>query len=292
MNTIFEGTGVALVTPFVGDKIDYDATKKIIENIIPGGAKAVAILATTGEGVTVSNAERRDFIKFCKEVIRGRVKLIVGTGNNNFQACLKNTRVAKQLGADAVLVVTPYYNKTTQNGIVKYYEELAKVKIPIIMYNVPSRTGLMIELDTIEKIALENEYVVAIKESTTDINRIIKLCKICKNKLAVYSGEDGLNFLFYCLGAQGSISVTANILPSLVQKVFSLVKQNDLCGALEYQTKLDPLNEALFCETNPIPIKYFMSLCGLMHEDVRMPLVPLSDKNKTKLQVLHSHYFK
>ena len=272
MKSIFEGTGVALVTPFKKGKIDYENLEKIIELDIQKQAKAIVILATTGEGTTISFEEKKQMIKFCKNLIGDRAKLVVGTGNNNFDLCLKQTKLARDLGADAALVVTPYYNKTTQDGLVQYYQKLAALKFPMIAYNVPARTGLMIELSTVEKL-LQNPYIFGIKESTTDIARITQLCRICRDKIAVYSGEDDLNFLFYCLGANGSISVTANLFADKVEQVFQFVKDEKLEKARLLQDELSPLNKILFCETNPIPVKYLMSLKGLIEPDVRMPLV-------------------
>lgn len=284
MKSIFEGCGVALVTPFKNKKIDFENLKKIINKDIDKGAKAIVVLATTGEGTTIGEKERKKIIKFCRELTFGRAKLIVGTGNNNFEVCKRYTKMAKELGADAALVVTPYYNKTTQNGLVKFYQNLAKLKFPMIVYNVPSRTGLMVELDTIEKIIETNKYVYGIKESTTDIVRISKLCEICKDKIAVYSGEDALNFVFYCLGGSGAVSVTANIFADKVQEVYDLTKQGKIDRALALQRDLYKVDDVLFCETNPVPVKYFMSLCKDMSEDVRLPLVKLSQKNKSKVK--------
>jgi len=283
MKSIFEGTGVALVTPFKNDEIDFESLKRLIEMDLQKGAKAFVVLGTTGEGVSVSQEERRKIISFCKDVIKDQAKLVVGTGNNNFATCLENTKMAKELGADGALIVTPYYNKTTQLGLVKYYQELSTVELPIIMYNVPSRTGLMLELQTIGVILKTNDWVYGIKESTTDASRIAKLTAMCKDKIAVYSGEDSLNYMFYCLGGSGAISVTANIFADQVQKVYDLCKQGRFSAALETQQKLAPIDEALFFETNPIPIKYLMSKKGFCKQAVRLPLVSMSDENKKKL---------
>lgn len=284
MKSLFNGCSVALVTPFKGSKIDFRALERIVRNDMESGAEAIVILATTGEGATISEDERKEVISLCRKLTAGKTQLIVGTGNNNFDTCLRLTKMAKDLGADGALVVTPYYNKTTQRGLITYYENLAKLHFPMIMYNVPSRTGLSIELGTIEKIIATNEWIYGIKESTTDITRISKLCSICKDNIAVYSGEDELNYIFYCLGAQGTISVTANILADKVQKVFTLASKKRYGEALALQRELDPINEVLFCETNPVPIKHFMSLTGLVGSDVRMPLVPLSKENKVKIK--------
>lgn len=281
MKSLFEGVGVAIVTPIIGDEIDYASLGNLIDKTIESGASAIVALGTTGEGVSVSKDERISIIKFCKEKINNRAKLIVGTGNNNFKICYENTMLAKELGADGALVVTPYYNKTTQNGLVRYYEVLSELEFPMIMYNVPSRTGLNIELGTIKEIIDSNQLVYGIKESMADINRIQKLCQICKDKIAVYSGEDALNYIFYCLGASGAISVTANALCQDVAFVFDAVKQHKFSEALERQNDLSEINEALFYETNPIPVKRLLYSMGLVSSDkVRLPLVELSNKNK------------
>lgn len=293
MKCLFEGCGVALVTPFKDGSVDFAALERIVLQDIEKGAQAIVILATTGEGTTISEEERKKMIVLCRKLTAGKTKLIIGTGNNNFDTCLRLTKMAKDLGADGALVVTPYYNKTTQRGLITYYENLAKLQFPMIMYNVPARTGLNIELDTIEKIIQTNEWVYGIKESTTDITRISKLCSICKDNIAVYSGEDELNYIFYCLGAQGAISVTANIFPDKVEKVFALARKQKYGEALSLQRELAPANEVLFCETNPVPIKHFMSLAKAMRSDVRLPLVPLSKENKAKVkQVFKSYQYK
>lgn len=290
MKQLFEGTAVALVTPFKNDEIDFSATKTLIERDIMLGARTIVILATTGEGCAVTDREREKFIKFCLKVNAGRAKIIVGTGNNNFAKCYSLTKEAKKLGADGALVVTPYYNKTTQKGLVEYYQKLAEIQFPIIMYNVPSRTGLNIELDTIAKIIATNEYVYGIKESTTDISRIRKLCHLCKDKIAVYSGEDELNHIFYCLGGKGCISVTANAHPDKVEEIYSLVKRGEYDRALACQQELNEVNEALFCETNPIPIKYYLSLMGLCESQTRMPLTSLTAQNERRIKAIYKFF--
>jgi len=284
MKSLFDGVGVALVTPFLDNKIDFSSLQKLLEKCISEGADAIVALATTGEAATISFAERKQVILFCKKVIAQRAKLIVGTGQNNFSVCKKLTRQAKSLGADGCLVVTPYYNKTTQNGLIKFYEELAKIKFPIIMYNVPARTGLNLELSTIEKIISSNPFVFGIKESTCDINRIIKLHKICKDKIAIYSGEDDLNFLFYCLGGNGTISVTANAYCKQVKEVFSACANEKLKLGLSKQNLLSNINSLMFCETNPVPIKYALHKLNIISSpQVRMPLVQLEISHKAMI---------
>ena len=285
MKCLFSGVGVALVTPFSHNKIDFDSMQKLIETCITQGADAIVALATTGEAPNISIAERKEIILFCKKVIADRAKLIVGTGHNNFSICKKLTRQAKELGADGCLVVTPYYNKTTQQGLIKYYQELSKIKLPIIMYNVPARTGLCIDLSTVEKIVETNAYVYGIKESTTDINRIIKLHEICDSKIAIYSGEDDLNFLFYCLGGDGTISVTANAFCQRVKNIYSLCKNGSFFHARKQQKELAKINSLMFCETNPVPIKYTLEKLNIItNSEVRLPLVPLEQPHKNQIE--------
>ena len=282
MKCLFEGTGVAVVTPFKNGRVDYYSFKRILQEDIKKGAKAIIVLGTTGEGTTVTFEERNEIIQFAKNVIGGKAKLIVGTGNNNFSSCLTNTQMAKKYGADGVLVVTPYYNKTTQRGLIEYYKRLAEIGIPIIMYNVPSRTGLNIEIDTIKKL-LDCDMIYGLKESTSDINRIIELSKICKGNIALYSGEDALNYIFYCLGANGCISVTANVMADKVQAVYDAVKYGDYKYGLKLQEEMSEINKAMFVETNPIPIKNFMMHMDMIDDEVRITLVTEEDKTVSLL---------
>lgn len=290
MKCLFEGAGVALVTPFRNGKIDFSALENIIERDLTLGAKAIILLATTGEGVTVDDQERVKLIRFARKIINNRLPLIVGCGHNNFEIAKERVLQAKKLGADGALIVTPYYNKTTQRGLIEYYLELDKLGLPIIMYSVPSRTGLIIELDSVKQIIAKSQNIYGIKESSTDIIRIKSLCNLCNNKIAVYSGEDELNYIFYCLGAKGAVSVTANIFPHRVQQVYDLVKHGKYRSALKSQNLIFNIDRALFCETNPIPIKYFMSLFGLVDEEVRKPLISLSDKNKKLMKKVFKKY--
>lgn len=282
MKSLFSGTGVAVVTPFKNGKVDYVAFRVLLKQVLGKGAKAVIILGTTGEGSTITEEERKELIKLAKYTINTQAKLIVGTGNNNFEICKKNTQMAKDFCADGVLVVTPYYNKTTQQGLIEYYTQLSEIGIPIIMYNVPSRTGLNIDTKTVKQLA-NNEMIYGLKEATCDINRIIELSTICKDKIALYSGEDNLNYVFYCLGGNGTISVTANVCADKVQKVYDLVCEGKFTQARDLQNKLEELNKALFIETNPIPVKTLMSQMGMIEKEVRMPLVNASAESTSLL---------
>ena len=291
MKELFCGCGVALVTPFINNEVDYKSFKNLIVNCLNSGASAIVILATTGEGSTITLNERIKLTKLAKKTIANRCKLIVGTGNNNFTECLKLTNLAKKQGADAALIVTPYYNKTTQEGIINFYDKLSKIELPIIVYNVPARTGLNIELETIKKLISNNKMIIGIKESTTDISRIIALHNICKDKIAIYSGEDNLNFLFYCLGASGTISVTANAFPKQVSKLYDLVKNNQLEQARSLSQNLSKFDNALFIEPTPIPVKFLLTQLNLLASDeVRLPLIQL--KNKQLINNLVKNHLK
>lgn len=309
MKCLFEGCGVALATPFINNKVDYISLKKLIEHCIAGNVDAIIVLGTTGEASTISFKERAKIIKLAKKIIQNNscneskkcknmpksnefkdkitknknkpIKLIVGTGSNNLTICEKLTDQAKQLGADGVLIVTPYYNKTTQEGIIKFYDQLAKKQIPIIMYNVPSRTGLNIEIDTMKKIVDHNPMIYGIKESNPNIDHIIALHKSCKNKIAIYSGEDHLNYIFYCLGASGTISVTANIIPDVVKNLYQLTNKNQIEEAKKLYFNIMEINKSLFLETNPIPIKYALKRLDIIKSDeVRPPLTTTSSATK------------
>jgi len=284
MKSLFVGCGVALVTPFINGKVDYSSLEKLINHTISGGASAIVILGTTGEAVTITRAERTKIIKFAKKIIAGRIKLIVGTGSNDFSLAMDFTKEAKALGADGALIVTPYYNKTTQSGIINYYAELSKFNLPIIAYNVPARTGLTINLETISKIIETNPMVYGIKESSTDISRIITLHEICREKIAVYSGEDNLNYLFYCLGASGTISVTANAYPAEVAKLYNFCLSSNIIEARSQASLLNPIDNALFLETNPSPIKHLLKdLKIIASDEVRMPLIGVTNETAEAL---------
>lgn len=291
MKSLFKGVGVALVTPLYEGEIDYLSTKFIIEKNLKEGASAFIILATTGEGELIKSNARTEFIKFCKSIIQNKAKIIIGTGNINFDKCMQNTLLAKQLGCDGALIVTPYYTKTSQSGIVEFYHRLSKLEFPIIMYNIPTRTGLNIELSTIKKILKSNPFIYGIKECSSNISRIENLCSICKNKIPVYCGEDSLNFVYYCLGASGCISVTANALCKDVNFVY----QNHTTSpqtSLEKQRYLAQINQALFIETNPIPIKYLLyKLNYIKSDEINFPLIKLNKKYYKLLNKIKNKYF-
>ncbi len=279
-NVVFSGSCTAIITPMKNGEIDFESFGKLIEYQISGGADALVVLGTTGEPSTLSNTERDEIITFSKEKIAKRAKFIVGTGANDTKKAVEQSMRAQELGADALLVVTPYYNKCTQNGLIEHYKIISNaVRIPIIAYNVPSRTGVNILPETAVKLS-QIDNICGIKEASGDISQIMTLCKFLKGKMAVYSGDDNLNFLFLLLGALGVISVTANVLPKEVKRLTSLVFSKNLEKALEQHEKLLSINKILFIEVNPIPVKFACSLLGLCENELRLPLTPIEIAHK------------
>ncbi|MBR4003659.1 MAG: 4-hydroxy-tetrahydrodipicolinate synthase [Clostridia bacterium] len=280
MKYVFKGSCVALITPFKNDKVDFDSLKKLINYQLDNGTDAILVLGTTGEPSTMTVEEKHTIIDFAKNEIGSKAKLIVGTGGNNTQKVIEDSLYAKEHGADALLVVTPYYNKCTQNGLVKHYKMVAEaVKMPIIAYNVPGRTGVNILPETAVKLA-EIPEICGIKEASGNINQIISISKALKEKMAVYSGDDSLNYTFMTLGSLGCISVTANVLPKEVKEVVDLCFNNNYALACEKHEKLLEVNKNLFIEVNPIPVKYAAEVMNLCGGEIRMPLTELEDKNK------------
>lgn len=278
MKSIFYGSGVALITPFRDGKIDYESLGELIDFQVHNGTSAIIILGTTGESATINKTERQYIIKLARNLIPSHVKLIVGCGTNNLVTTLQNVLEAQALGADGVLVVTPHYNKCTQEGLVLHYSILNNLSnIPIIVYNVPTRTGLNIEPKTMLRIS-RLKHIAGIKEANGDISHILKMFHTLKDRVAIYSGNDNLNYIFHKLGAQGCISVTANILPKELSQQFSDGGDYDL------HDRLYRINELLFCEVNPIPVKYVLSEMNMCANELRLPLTPLAKKYQNKIK--------
>lgn len=284
MKYLFKGSAVALITPFDQEgNVDYVAFKKLIDVQLRAKTDALVVLGTTGEPATLTMDERVKIIRFAKKQIGNKAKFIVGTGANSTLTAIDLSLQAKAEGADGLLVVTPYYNKCTQKGLVKHFETLASaVDLPIIVYNVPGRTGVNILPQTAERLS-QISNIVGIKEASGNISQIVDLCTLLWDKMAVYSGDDSLNYVFMTLGAMGVISVTANAYPKeiklLTQKCFSL----DFVSALKSHNKLLKINKDLFVEVNPTPIKYVCSKQNLCQNVLRLPLLPLDDSHKDLL---------
>lgn len=290
-NMVFEGCCTALVTPFdEKGQVNYFKLKELIEFQIASGVNAILILGTTGESPCISSEERTKIIKFCKSEISGRIPLIVGCGSNSTEIAKAHLIEAYQLGADAGLVVTPYYNKCSQKGLILHYKELAKTtKLPLIMYNVPSRTGVNILPETAYKLS-KIKNIVGIKEASGNMSQLAKICSLVQSDFAVYCGDDSMTLPAMSLGAKGVVSVTSNIEPEKVSLMCNLAQKHDFFNARRIHNSLYKLSEALFFDVNPICIKAYMNLCGFEVGGVRLPLSSTNKKVLNKLIKLKREY--
>lgn len=287
---LFKGCGTALITPFTNDGVDFEELRKLIEFQILEGIDSLIICGTTGESSTMSLEEKKSVIDFSIKIANGRVPIIVGTGGNNTKDVINLSKYAESVGADGLLLVTPYYNKTTQNGLIAHFTEVSKsVSLPIILYNVPSRTGLNIEPETcLELSKIPN--IVGIKEASGNISQIAKIANLCQDNLAIYSGNDDQIVPILSLGGLGVISVLSNIYPKYVHDLVMDYLTGNWQKATASQVYAIPLINALFSEVNPIPIKYAVSKIGFKAGLPRLPLVELSDKNKEKIDHLMKNW--
>jgi 4-hydroxy-tetrahydrodipicolinate synthase len=292
-NTIFTGAGVAIVTPFTADgEIDFDGLGKLIEEQIENGTDAIIICGTTGESATMSDEEHKACIKFAVEKTAKRIPVIAGTGSNDTKYAIELSKEAQQLGADALLLVTPYYNKSTQRGLTAHFTAIAdSVDIPIILYNIPSRTGVNMEVATIAKLA-KHKNIVAVKEASGNISYAAKLIAACGDDIDVYSGNDDMIVPLMSLGAKGVISVLSNVAPAQTHEMAQAALDGDYEKARKLQLEyLDVIN-ALFIEVNPIPVKEALNLMGKPSGECRMPLYPMEEKNLLVLKsALEAHGF-
>ncbi len=285
MTGFCSGILTAMITPFDGnDRVNLNELGKMIEYQIEGGTDAVVVLGTTGEPATMTEEEKVEVIKYAVENFKGRIKIIVGTGSNDTKKAVAASVRAEKLGADGVLVVTPYYNKCTQDGLYLYYKTICEaVKIPVIAYNVPSRTAVNIMPETAERLA-DIPNMAGIKEASGNMAQVVETMRRIRGKLDLYSGEDFLNLPMLAIGGAGLVSVTSNIAPALVKRMYTLVKENRLDEANEVQDFLLPLEDACFLEVNPIPVKAAYSMLGFNAGLPRAPLTELGEENKKILQ--------
>lgn len=282
---IFRGIATALITPLTADGIDYAQLGKLIDWQIDQGINALVICGTTGESSTLSDAEHRRAIAFACEKVNGRVPVIAGTGSNETAYAVELTKSACADGADAVLVVTPYYNKTTQNGLVAMYNTIADASTkPVILYNVPSRTGIGIQPETYVKLA-QHPNIAAIKEANSDISKIVETFALVGDQLDIYSGNDDQIVPILSMGGQGCISVLSNVVPKETVAITDQFFAGNVAEAARLQCKFMPLIRSLFCESNPIPVKAAMAALGFCENYLRLPLVPMEqDHYETMLQ--------
>ena len=283
-NTIFTGMATAIVTPMKADlTVDYEALGAFIDFQIESGINAIVAVGTTGESATLEPREQKEVIRFTVERVNKRVPVIAGVGTNNTLHVLENVKNACEVGADALLVVTPYYNKATQNGLIAHFTAIADAStVPVVLYNVPSRTGCNLLPKTVSKLA-EHEKIVAIKEATGNMAQMVELMALCGDKLDVYSGEDALTVPMMAMGAAGTISVLSNVAPKDAVAMTDAAKAGDFAAAAAWQCKLLPLVNALFSEVNPIPAKAAVAAMGFGEENLRMPLSKMEDGTRAKL---------
>lgn len=289
---IFKGAGVAIVTPFHEDgSINYEKFAQLVEFQIAGGTDAIIVCGTTGESSTLTHEEHLDMIRFCVETVKGRVPVVAGTGSNCTETAVYLSQEAEKYGADALLLVTPYYNKATQNGLFAHYKKVAdSVKLPIILYNVPSRTGCNILPQTAVRLCTEVENIVGIKEASGNISQIAKLQSLADGKVDVYSGNDDQIVPILSLGGKGVISVLSNVAPRQTHDICQKFFDGDVEGSMREQLRAIDLCDALFCEVNPIPVKAALNLMGKEVGPARMPLSEMEPQNVERLKKAMQEY--
>lgn len=289
---IFKGAGVAIVTPMKENlEVNYELLERNINYQIDNGTDAIIIAGTTGESATLSEEEHKKVVKAAIEFTKHRVPVIAGTGSNSTQTAIELSQEADKDGADAVLIVTPYYNKATQKGLIEHYTAVAKsIDLPIIMYNVPGRTGCNIQPETAVKLAKEVDNIVAIKAATGNLAQETKTMALAEGCLDMYSGEDGLIVPLMSIGAKGVISVLSNVAPKQTHDICAKFFAGDVAGSAKMQFEVLELVDALFCEVNPIPVKHALNLMGMEAGPLRMPLCPMEDANLERLKKAMKNY--
>ena len=284
--TIFKGAGVAIVTPMKENlEVNYDKLDEILEEQIAGKTDAIIICGTTGESATMSEKEHLEVIKFAIERVNHRIPVVAGTGSNCTATAVELSAEAAAAGADGLLLVTPYYNKATQNGLIAHYTKIAEAaKIPSILYNVPSRTGCAIAPKTVATLVKECEYIVGIKEASGDIGKVAQIMHLCDGKIDLYSGNDDQVVPLLSLGGIGVISVLSNVAPTYVHDMVYKYLEGDIKGSCQMQLDALPMVDALFCEVNPIPVKAAMNLQGKGVGPLRAPLTVMEPQNQEILK--------
>ena len=281
--TVFTGMATAIVTPMTESGIDYDALGRFIEFQIENGIDGIVVMGTTGENATIEPEDQAKVIRYTVEKVAKRVPVIAGTGTNNTEHVLHNTKNACEAGADAVLVVTPYYNKATQNGLIKHFTAVADAStVPVILYNVPGRTGCNLLPKSVAVLA-EHPNIVGIKEATGNMAQMVEIMHLCGDKIDVYSGEDALTVPMLAMGGAGTISVLSNVAPKEAVAMTDAFFAGDLAKAAKMQCDMLPLINALFSEVNPIPAKAGVSALGFGEEHLRLPLTPMEEGTRAKL---------
>ncbi|MCM1039577.1 MAG: 4-hydroxy-tetrahydrodipicolinate synthase [Ruminococcus sp.] len=289
---IFEGAGVAIVTPFHKDgSVNFEKFAELIEDQITGGTDAIIVCGTTGESSTLTHEEHLEVIRYCIEKVGGRIPVVAGTGSNCTETAVYLSKEAEKYGADGLLLVTPYYNKATQKGLFEHYKMIAdSVKLPIILYNVPSRTGCNILPQTAVKLCEEVPNIVGIKEASGNISQITKLAALAQGKVDIYSGNDDQIVPILALGGKGVISVLSNVAPRQTHDICAKFFAGDIEGSCKEQLRAIELYEALFCEVNPIPVKAGLNLMGKEVGSLRRPLCDMEEANVERLRSAMKNY--
>ena len=289
---IFKGAGVAIVTPMKDDEnVNYDKLEELINQQVDAGTDAIIIAGTTGESSTLTMEEHKNVIKAAVEFTKGRIPVVAGTGSNCTRTAIQLSQEAEEAGVDGLLIVTPYYNKATQAGLIRHYSQIAdSTKCPIIMYNVPGRTGCNLLPETVAELVKTKENIVGLKEATGNMAQASKTMYLTDGKLDMYSGEDGLVLPLLSIGAVGVISVWSNVAPAKVHQLCQSFFDGDLETAQKLQREALPLVDALFSDVNPIPVKTAMNLMGMEAGPLRLPLCEMGDEAKAKLARAMTEY--
>jgi len=286
MSARFEGVYTALVTPFRDDTVDEKALGDLVESQITAGVDGLVPCGSTGESATLSHAEHQRVVEVVVEAARGRVPVVAGTGSNSTREAIALTLHAREAGASAALLISPYYNKPTQAGIAAHYETIAReTQFPLIVYNIPGRTASNIQPETLARLA-ENELIVGVKEACGSLDQIAHVIASCPDDFSVLSGDDALTLPLLALGGQGVISTSSNVVPYEMVEMVRAFGEGDVHRARRIHYRVLPLFDALFCETNPIPLKAAMSMLGWIGPEIRLPLMPLGDAHRERLKVV------
>jgi 4-hydroxy-tetrahydrodipicolinate synthase len=287
---MFRGSIVAIVTPFKGGAVDEKCMAELIEFHISSGTNGIVPCGTTGESATLTHEEHERVIEFVVEVCNKRIPVIAGAGSNSTEEALRLTRAAKRAGADGALLITPYYNKPTQKGLLSHYEKIAtEVDIPIIIYNVPGRTGVSIQPETVERLS-RIDNIVGIKEASGNLDQVSKIINLCGDRITVLSGDDSLTLPILSIGGKGVISATANIVPGDFVALIDAFERGDIEEARRIHNKLFPICKAMFIETNPIPVKTALALMGKIHLEFRLPLSEMKEETLEHLKKVIKEY--
>ncbi|HZX21849.1 MAG TPA: 4-hydroxy-tetrahydrodipicolinate synthase [Clostridia bacterium] len=280
---MFNGSGVAIVTPFSGGEVDFESFEKLIDFHLENGTQALIVLGTTGEAATQTFEERGKLVSMAVEKARGRIPVIIGTGANYTRVAVDYTKQAEALGADGVLVVTPYYNKATQNGLIEHYTMIANATtLPVILYNVPGRTGVNLEAKTVAALS-KVENIIGVKEASGNIGQVLEIKRLVPENFKIYSGNDDQIVPIYACGGNGVISVCANAIPGQTQQMCRAFMDGDVKEALRLQLLYKHFINLLFCEVNPIPIKAALNAMGYIKDELRLPLTSMEESNRSKL---------